>query len=124
MDHQGYKWWKKQHSDTEQVQLEVVDIWHFGMSALFEEGKSIEQLATEIAEAQLLQLEAEPLPSSTPSQMDERMMQMVEKAEEFFTSLGMPELPDTFKFRTLRFLSILRVSIPADARVERILSSK
>jgi hydantoinase/carbamoylase family amidase len=37
-------------------------------------------LAAEIAEAQLLQLEAEPLPSSTPSQMDERMMQMVEKA--------------------------------------------
>lgn len=32
MDHQGYKWWKKQTADTEQVKLEIVDIWHFGLS--------------------------------------------------------------------------------------------
>lgn len=48
IDHFGYKWWKKQHADMEQVRLEIVDIWHFGMSALFVEGKSIEQLADEI----------------------------------------------------------------------------
>ena len=30
MDHVGYKWWKKQTPDMEQVRLEVVDIWHFG----------------------------------------------------------------------------------------------
>lgn len=35
MDHFGYKWWKKQTPDHEQVRLEVIDIWHFGMSALF-----------------------------------------------------------------------------------------
>ena len=35
IDHAGYKWWKKQDPDLEQVRLEVVDIWHFGMSALF-----------------------------------------------------------------------------------------
>ena len=34
MDHVGYKWWKKQTPDMEQVRLEVVDIWHFGLSAL------------------------------------------------------------------------------------------
>ncbi len=34
IDHFGYKWWKKQTPDMNQVQLEVVDIWHFGMSAL------------------------------------------------------------------------------------------
>lgn len=34
----------------EQVRLEVIDIWHFGMSALFRDGKSIDQLATEIAD--------------------------------------------------------------------------
>lgn len=54
MDHQGYKWWKKQHSDTEQVQLEVVDIWHFGMSALFAPGLSHEDIATNM----LAELEA------------------------------------------------------------------
>lgn len=45
MDHQGYKWWKKQLSDVEQVQLEVVDIWHFGMSARFIPGQSHRQIA-------------------------------------------------------------------------------
>jgi len=47
MDHQGYKWWKKQDPDLEQVQLEVIDIWHFGMSALFSNFDS----ATAIADA-------------------------------------------------------------------------
>ena len=50
IDHYGYKWWKKQQPDMEQVWLEIIDIWHFGMSALFVEGKSIEQIAGEIAE--------------------------------------------------------------------------
>ncbi len=45
MDHQGYKWWKKQSCELEQVQLEVVDIWHFGMSALFKPGRSHEDIA-------------------------------------------------------------------------------
>lgn len=48
IDHYGYKWWKKQDPDMEQVQLEVVDIWHFGMSALFHEGTDIEQIAADI----------------------------------------------------------------------------
>jgi dimeric dUTPase (all-alpha-NTP-PPase superfamily) len=51
MDHVGYKWWKKQVPDMEQVRLEVVDIWHFGMSALFEPNASIDQLAQDIASA-------------------------------------------------------------------------
>ncbi len=32
----------------EQVQLEVIDIWHFGLSALFVDNKSIEQIAADI----------------------------------------------------------------------------
>ncbi|MYD42915.1 MAG: dUTP diphosphatase [Gammaproteobacteria bacterium] len=34
MDHYGWKWWKHQVADLEQVKLELVDIWHFGLSAL------------------------------------------------------------------------------------------
>jgi dimeric dUTPase (all-alpha-NTP-PPase superfamily) len=49
IDHYGYKWWKKQEHDIDQVKLEIIDIWHFGMSALFVQGKSIEQIAGEIA---------------------------------------------------------------------------
>jgi dimeric dUTPase (all-alpha-NTP-PPase superfamily) len=48
IEHYGYKWWKKQTPDLPQVQLEVIDIWHFGLSALFEDGKSIETMAEEI----------------------------------------------------------------------------
>jgi dimeric dUTPase (all-alpha-NTP-PPase superfamily) len=33
MDHYGgWKWWKSAHRDDEQVMLEIVDIWHFGLS--------------------------------------------------------------------------------------------
>lgn len=49
IEHYGYKWWKKQEADMEQVQLEVIDIWHFGLSALFVDGKSIEQIAQQIS---------------------------------------------------------------------------
>jgi len=52
IEHYGYKWWKKQDADLEQVRLEVIDIWHFGLSALFREDKGIEQIASEI-EAEL-----------------------------------------------------------------------
>ncbi|MFZ5654071.1 MAG: dUTP diphosphatase [Pseudomonadota bacterium] len=34
LDHHGWKWWKRQAPDPEQVRLELVDIWHFGLSAL------------------------------------------------------------------------------------------
>ncbi|MFT6051391.1 MAG: dimeric dUTPase (all-alpha-NTP-PPase superfamily) [Halioglobus sp.] len=51
VEHYGYKWWKKQQPDLPQVQLEVIDIWHFGLSALFQDGKSIEALAAEIERA-------------------------------------------------------------------------
>lgn len=39
LDHFGWKWWKQQHPDLGQVRLEVVDIWHFGLSMLLLEGE-------------------------------------------------------------------------------------
>jgi dimeric dUTPase (all-alpha-NTP-PPase superfamily) len=47
IDHYGYKWWKKQTPEMEQVKLEIVDIWHFGMSMLFD-GRSVEQIAASL----------------------------------------------------------------------------
>jgi dimeric dUTPase (all-alpha-NTP-PPase superfamily) len=32
LDHYGWKWWKHQPADLEQVRLELVDIMHFAMS--------------------------------------------------------------------------------------------
>ncbi len=50
VDHYGYKWWKKQTPDMPQVQLEVVDIWHFGLSMLID-GTPFDQIAEEIETA-------------------------------------------------------------------------
>ncbi len=40
LDHHGWKWWKQQNLDREQVELEIVDIWHFGMSELIRASSS------------------------------------------------------------------------------------
>ncbi len=34
IEHHGWKWWKKQSCDLEQLQMEMVDIWHFVLSAV------------------------------------------------------------------------------------------
>ncbi len=47
LDHFGWKWWKRQQSDLEQVKLELVDIWHFGLSDLMRAGT----LGAEVADA-------------------------------------------------------------------------
>lgn len=60
VDHYGYKWWKKQTPDMAQVQLEVVDIWHFGLSMLLD-GRSYSSIAKAI-EAELNQGCVESLP--------------------------------------------------------------
>lgn len=39
LDHFGWKWWKQQSPDLDQVKLEVVDIWHFGLSDLLRSEK-------------------------------------------------------------------------------------
>ena len=50
MDHAGYKWWKHADPDMEQIQLEVVDIWHFGLSAMICGCDSLDELAAQIAD--------------------------------------------------------------------------
>lgn len=40
MDHYGgWKWWKASEPDIEQVMLEIVDIWHFGLSMRITEAR-------------------------------------------------------------------------------------
>lgn len=51
MDHYGWKWWKKQQPDIEQVQLELIDIFHFGLSSLLAKNLPVEQLAGELEAA-------------------------------------------------------------------------
>jgi len=49
LDHHGWKWWKHQEIDIAQVQLELVDIFHFGLSLRLMSGESSETIATELA---------------------------------------------------------------------------
>ena len=49
LDHYGWKWWKKQSLDAEQVKLELVDIWHFGLSILLLESDNREEISSDIA---------------------------------------------------------------------------
>jgi dimeric dUTPase (all-alpha-NTP-PPase superfamily) len=50
LDHYGWKWWKFQEIDVPQVQLELVDIFHFGLSLRLMTGASVEKIAAELAE--------------------------------------------------------------------------
>lgn len=49
LDHYGWKWWKHQKPDLPQVQLEIVDIWHFTLSTRLLRGLPLERTAELIA---------------------------------------------------------------------------
>lgn len=49
MDHYGWKWWKKQTPELDQIKLEIVDIWHFGMSTFLVESTDYTAIAKQIA---------------------------------------------------------------------------
>jgi hypothetical protein len=51
MDHYGWKWWKKQQPDVEQVKLELIDIWHFGLSDLLMQHESVDVLVSTLEDA-------------------------------------------------------------------------
>lgn len=50
MDHYGgWKWWKHSTPDLPQVVLEIVDIWHFGLSLRLQQGDDLARVARDIA---------------------------------------------------------------------------
>ncbi|PCK03540.1 MAG: dUTP diphosphatase [Alteromonadaceae bacterium] len=50
MDHYGWKWWKHQAPDMDQVILELVDIWHFGLSIHLIESQDLDLIAQQVVE--------------------------------------------------------------------------
>jgi dimeric dUTPase (all-alpha-NTP-PPase superfamily) len=50
LDHFGWKWWKHQQPDLEQVKLELVDIWHFGLSEILRAESASELLSDRLAD--------------------------------------------------------------------------
>ncbi len=53
MDHHGWKWWKHQQCDLEQVKLELIDIWHFGLSIIITKQGDNEQISNQIEQTLL-----------------------------------------------------------------------
>lgn len=51
LDHYGWKWWKRQQANIDQVKFEIVDIWHFGLSELIRAGETGEALAARLQAA-------------------------------------------------------------------------
>jgi len=59
MEHRGWKWWKKQQPDMEQLQMELVDIWHFTLSHILlehagDKDKSLDFLLNSAAAATII----------------------------------------------------------------------
>ena len=48
LDHYGWKWWKHQEIDVAQVQLELVDIFHFGLSLRLVAGDDVDAIASQV----------------------------------------------------------------------------
>lgn len=57
IEHFGWKWWKQQTQDMDQVHLEIVDIWHFGLS---------QTIVTETSEDQIVRAIFKGIGSDTP----------------------------------------------------------
>lgn len=52
LDHYGWKWWKHQLPDISQTKLEVVDIWHFGLSMIITQETDLDELAQLMVECE------------------------------------------------------------------------
>lgn len=61
IEHHGWKWWKKQDKDLLQLQMELVDIWHFILSEILLRNDDnqltpLEYLLSALSDANSLQL--------------------------------------------------------------------
>ncbi|WP_018982017.1 dUTP diphosphatase [Salinimonas chungwhensis] len=51
IEHHGWKWWKAQNKDIAQLQMELVDIWHFALSdIIIRYNGDIDQSAADLSE--------------------------------------------------------------------------
>lgn len=57
IEHHGWKWWKAQNKDLPQLQMELVDIWHFALSAIIIEYQGDVSLSAKTIATQLEQNE-------------------------------------------------------------------
>ena len=56
IEHHGWKWWKKQEKDLPQLQMELIDIWHFILSEILlrnqaDQDKSLSALTDSLSDS-------------------------------------------------------------------------
>lgn len=51
VEHHGWKWWKAQTKDIPQLQMEIVDIWHFYLSQFLKTANGDEAVAAQLIES-------------------------------------------------------------------------
>lgn len=49
LEHFGWKWWKHQKPDVDQVKMELIDIFHFGLSSRIDGELTFDEIAEELA---------------------------------------------------------------------------
>lgn len=59
LEHYGFKWWKKQEPDMAQVQLELVDIWHFLLSHYLQSSDDLDTIAEQLVPSEHLETHAD-----------------------------------------------------------------
>ena len=79
MEHYGWKWWKNQKCDMAQVQMELVDIWHFILSEILLNTQGDIETAALLLDADLSDNQQVFLVDGTEFHLD--VMDFVEKLE-------------------------------------------
>lgn len=103
VDHIGWKWWRKKRPDLEQVALELIDVWHFGLS------DCIQRLGIDGA-TQFLSTVYKDALSQPKIDMDQSIL--VRVTEEFAAS--------TLSTRTFQALDFFRLTAACKLDMDRI----
>ena len=81
IEHHGWKWWKHQQRDTAQLQMELVDIWHFLLSEILLRTGGDKAAAQTYLETQLTQQLAAKTLSFDGQEIDLAQLSLLEKLQ-------------------------------------------
>lgn len=80
IEHHGWKWWKHQQKDLPQLQMEIIDIWHFYLSRFIKTAKGDEQLALNMI-IEMWNVEKESFVTFDGKQYDVESLSLLEKLD-------------------------------------------
>ncbi len=81
IEHHGWKWWKKQDKDLPQLQMELIDIWHFLLSEILLNEEGSETVALLRLTEQLETIEASQLVDFDAKQYNLASMDLLAQLE-------------------------------------------